>query len=134
LYKKDNPQEKHQKAASLCQSSNPCLKRHRTPTSDGELVGAAYFWAEYSKVSNAEQWQTKQLHPQNTAFIEQGTTLPHSLTKLNFADCVSITFERQKSGRKWDTVTQWKSLDESLCPVELWASIVPRILSYKGTN
>jgi hypothetical protein len=50
------------------------------------------------------------------------------------ADCFSITFKQQKNGRKWDTVTQWKYLDESLCPVKLWVLIVWRILSYKGTN
>jgi hypothetical protein len=36
--------------------------------------------------------------------------------------------------QKWDTVTRCKTPDETLCPVELWASIVLRIISYKGTN
>jgi hypothetical protein len=31
-------------------------------------------------------------------------------------------------------VTQWRTLDEFLCPVKLWASIVQRIRSYKRTN
>ena len=39
-----------------------------------------------------------------------------------------------ENDRKSDTVTQWKTPDPVLCPVKIWASIVTRILSYKGTN
>jgi len=50
------------------------------------------------------------------------------------ADCISVTFERQKNDRKADTVTQWRTLDELLCPVKIWALLTRRILSYKGAN
>ncbi len=43
-------------------------------------------------------------------------------------------FQRQKNDRKSDTVTQWRTSDPIMCPVKLWASIITRILSYKGTN
>jgi hypothetical protein len=53
---------------------------------------------------------------------------------LNPADCVSITFERQKNERKYETVTQWRTSDPITYPVKLWTSIISRILSFKGTN
>ncbi len=31
-------------------------------------------------------------------------------------------------------MTQWKTSDPVMCPVKLWAFIVERILTYKGTN
>jgi hypothetical protein len=76
----------------------------------------------------------KQLCLCNIAFIKNGEILDHSSTKLHLADCVSVTFERQKNDRKSDTVTQWRTKDPILCPVKIWASIVMQILSYEGTN
>jgi hypothetical protein len=104
----------------------------------GDLVAAAHFWAmrscEYLKVSKPEQQQTKQLCLRNIAFIKNREFIDHSSPNLHLADCVSVTFERQKNNRKSDTVTQWKTADPILCPVKIWASIVRRILSYKGTT
>ena len=104
----------------------------------GNLTAAAHFWAmrscEYLKVTKAEQRQMKQLCLRNIAFIKNGEILDHSSTKLHLADCVSVTFERQKNDRKSDTVTQWRTKDPILCPVKIWASMITRILSYKGTN
>jgi hypothetical protein len=94
----------------------------------GELTGAANFWAmhscEYSQVTKAKQWQMKQRCLQNIAFIQQGITLQHDLIEFHLADCVSITFKRQKNDRKWARVTWWRTLDKFLCPVKLCASIV----------
>ncbi len=89
---------------------------------------------EYSKVLRAEKRQTKQLCLQNIVFIKGGNILNHTSAEINLADCVSITFERQKNDRKSDTVTQWRTDDPIMCPVKLWASIVKRILTFKGTN
>jgi hypothetical protein len=104
----------------------------------GELAGAAHFWVmrscEYAKVPKAEQRQTKQLCIRNIAFIRDGETLAQNSPSLHLADCVSVTFERQKIDRKADTVTQWRTSDELLCPVKIWASLTRRILSYKGAN
>jgi hypothetical protein len=104
----------------------------------GDLIAAPHFWAmrscKYLKVPKAEQQQTKQLCLRKIAFIKNGKILNHSLTKLHLAECVSVTFERQKNDRKSDTVTQWRTKDPILCLVKIWASIITRILSYKGTN
>jgi hypothetical protein len=43
-------------------------------------------------------------------------------------------FERQKNDRKANTVTQWWTSDDHLCPIKIWPSKMRRILSYKGTN
>ena len=104
----------------------------------GELAGSAHFWAmrlcEYAKVPKAEQSQTKQLCIRNIAFIKDSKILKHNSPSLHLADCVLITFKRQKNDRKANTVTQWRTADKLLCPVKIWALLVRRILSYIGNN
>ncbi len=139
LYTKDNPKELQQKALPVCVFClilfSPATELRRAI---GELAAAAHFRAmrlcEYSKVLRAEKQQTKQLCLQNIVFIKGGNILNHTSAELNLADCVSITFERQKNDRKSDTETQWRTDNPIMCPVKLWASIVKRILTYKGTN
>ena len=138
-YSKNDPKAKQQKALPVCiyrfLLSSPLTDLQRIIA---VLAAGAHFWAmrscEYSKVPKEEQRQTKLLCLRNIAFIKEGNILSHTSPRLNLADCVSITFERQKNDRKEDTVTQWRTSDTILCPVKLWASIVTRILSYKGTN
>ena len=138
-YSRNDPKEKQQKALPICVYrlilASPATELRR---SIAELAAAAHFWAmrscEYSKVSRAEKRQTKQLCLRNIVFIKDGNILEHTSTRLNPADCVSITFERQKNERKYETVTQWRTSDPIMCPVKLWASIISRILSFKGTN
>jgi hypothetical protein len=138
-YSRNDPKEKQQKALPICVYrlilASPASELRR---SIAELAAAAHFWAmrscEYSKVSRAEKRQTKQLCLRNIVFIKDGNTLEHTLTRLNPADCVSITFERQKNERKYETVMQWRTSDPIMCPVKLWASIISRILSFKGAN
>ncbi len=138
-YLQNNPKEKQQKALPVCIYrlilASPATELRR---SIAELSAAAHFWAmrscEYSKVSGSEKRQTKQLCLRNIVFIKDGNILEHTSTRLNPADCVSITFERQKNERKYETVTQWRMSDPIMCPVKLWASIISRILSFKGTN
>jgi hypothetical protein len=43
---------------------------------------------------------------------------------LEYADCLDITFERQKKDETNDTTTQMASGDISLCPVQAAAAIV----------
>ncbi len=138
-YKKDDPKEEQQKALPVCilrlilssKSTEICQAM-------GKLAGAAHFWAmrscEYAKVPKAEQKQTKQLCIRNIAFIKDGESVDHKSLSLHLADCVSVTFERQKNNRKADTVTQWRTSDELLCPVKIWASLIRRINSYKGVG
>ncbi len=66
--------------------------------------------------------------------MKRGDIVEHTSAELHFADCISITFERQKNDRKWDTVTQWRTSDPVMCPIKLWASIIRRILTLKGTD
>ena len=139
LYKKDDPKEVQQKALPVCvlrlilssKSTELCQAM-------GELVGGAHFWAmrscEHAKVPKAEQRQTKQLCIKNIAFIKDGEILKHNSPSLHLGDYVSITCERQKNDRKADTVTQWRTVGKLLCPVKIWASLIRRILSHKGTN
>ena len=58
----------------------------------------------------------------------------HNDPRLEFADCVSITFEFQKADGRNDTVTQMASGDALLCPVRQWAALVRRISSYPGAT
>jgi len=122
----DDPKEVQQKALPVCVlrlilSSKSTELRQAM----GELAGAAHFWAmrscKYAKVPKAEQRQTKQLCIRNIAFIRDEETLAHNSPSLYLADCVSVTFERQKNDRKANTVTQWWTSDELLCPVKIWA-------------
>jgi hypothetical protein len=53
---------------------------------------------------------------------------------LEYADCVSVTFEMQKKDEKGDTVTQIATGDVLLCPVRMWAAIVRRIWGYPGST
>ncbi len=65
---------------------------------------------------------------------KDGKILDYSSTSLHSADCVSIAFERQKNDWKANTVTQWRTSDDLLRPVKIWASITERILSCQGAN
>ena len=47
-------------------------------------------------------------------FHLSGASLPHSSQLIAAADNVAITFETQKNGRKFDTVTQWAMADDRL--------------------
>ncbi len=103
-----------------------------------QLIIGAFFFAcrscEYLRVPNAADKKTKCLTLQNIVFHLNGAILPHSSPLLLVADNVAITFETQKNGRKFDTVTQWATHHETLCPVVQWASLVKRIRTYPGTH
>ena len=47
---------------------------------------------------------------------------------------LSISSFGRLRDRKAHTVTQWRTSDELLCRVKIWASLTRRILSYKGAN
>ena len=104
----------------------------------GEVAGAAHFWVmrscKYEKVHKAEQRQTKQLCIRYIAFNKDGITLTHDSSSLHLADCVWSRSNDRKNDRKADTITQWKTSNELPCPVKIWASIIVRIMSYKGAN
>ncbi len=92
------------------------------------------FWScEYLKVQQAEEGQTQALCLRNIQFFQDGRSLPHSHPDLEFAACISITFEQQKREEKNNTIAQQASRDSVLCPVCLAAGIVRRIRAYPGT-
>jgi hypothetical protein len=67
-------------------------------------------------------------------FFKEGEIIPHTQTDLEFVDCVSIKFERQKREEKAQH-GHTESLGVSvLCPVQFAASLVWRIGSYKGMD
>jgi hypothetical protein len=104
----------------------------------GQLGLAAFFFAcrscEYLKVPQAEKRRTDILRIRNIRFFKDGKELKHNDPNLEYADCVSITFEWQKKDERMDSVTQLTTGDILLCPVRLWAAIVKRILRYPGAN
>ena len=53
---------------------------------------------------------------------------------LKVAEIVSITFEDQKNGDKFDTVNLQSSDDVLLYPVKAWANTISRISNYPGST
>jgi hypothetical protein len=103
-----------------------------------QLTGLGIFFAfrscKYLKVPQAEQRQTLQIRLRNIRFLKGGEIIPHTHPDIEFADNVSITFERQKREQKHDTITHEASGDSVLCPVRFAAGLVRRIWSYSGTD
>jgi hypothetical protein len=103
-----------------------------------QLTGLGMFFAfrscEYLKVLQAEQLQLEQLCMRNIHFFKDGNIVPHTHPDLEFADCVTITFECQKQEDKHNTITQESSGDLVLCPVRFAAGLVRHTWSYKGTD
>jgi hypothetical protein len=85
---------------------------------------------ERGKLSPADQRRTTILRLRNIRFFRNGKLIDHDDNELEFSDCVSLTFEKQKKDEKMDTVTQMASGDTKLCPVRSAAAIVQRIRGY----
>ena len=78
--------------------------------------------------------KTKRLKIRNIRFFKNNVEIRDNTSALIlFAETVSITFEFQKNKLKNITVTQPRS-GKKICPVIIWAKIVRRVLSYKGTT
>lgn len=103
-----------------------------------QLAIVGFFFAmrscEYLKVPQANQHRTDILRIRCIRFFKDGIELGHDSPLLEYADCVSVTFEMQKKDEKGDTVTQIATGDILLCPVRMWAAIVRRLWSYPGTT
>jgi len=81
-----------------------------------------------------EKRKTKRLKIRNIRFFKNNVEIRDKTSALIlFADTVSITFEFQKNTQKNITVTQPRS-GKRIYPVIIWAKIVRRVLSYKGTT
>jgi len=137
-YKSSDPKEIQQKAVplgviSLIASLNATESQRAT----SRLIIGAFFFAcrscGYLEVSRPETKRTKQLTLGNLAIYKSDIKIPYSSPlESNNADRISITFEIQKNGRKFDTVMQWRTRHAPLCPIIQWAVLVKQILSYPG--
>ena len=101
-------------------------------------IGAIFFCmrsCEYLKTPKNEEKRTKLLKVKNFRFFtETGQLIQHISPELASADCVCVTFENQKNGGKYESVTIHKTEDKVLCPVIAWATTVKRILGYPGES
>jgi len=85
-------------------------------------------------VAKPDQRRTKILRLRNVRFFRGVDQLGHDHRELEFADCVALTFERQKKDKKMDTVTLMASQDARLCTVRAAAAIVRRIRKCPGLS
>ena len=138
-FKKADPAEKHQKAIPM--SVILTLAKQQLSELDRaivQLTGLGIFFAfrscEYLDVPYAKHGQTEILRLRNIRFFKDGELVQHSHPELEYSDCISLTFERQKREEKNDTVTQEASGDSVLCPVRFAAGLARRIRSYPDTN
>ena len=86
------------------------------------------------KVPQSEIRRTDILRLRCIRFFKDGRELRHSDPNLEYADCVSITFEWQNKYERNDTVTQLASEHIILCKVRRWAGLVKWIRNYPGST
>ena len=138
-FKNEDPNPVQQKALPIC-VLRELAKIHSSETQKAtlQLAIGAYFFAmrscEYLKVPQAEKRRTDILRMRCIRFFRGGKLMKHNNPWLEYADCVSITFEWQKKDTRMDTVTQMASRDLTLCGVRIWAAVVRNILGYPGAN
>ena len=81
-------------------------------------------------LSQAEKRRTNILRLRCLRFFKDGRELQHSDTYLEYADCVSITFEWQKTDKRNDMVMRLALENIILCPLQQWSALVKRIRKY----
>jgi hypothetical protein len=138
-FRNEDPAPVQQKCVPVCVIRELTKnKLSETKQAIGQLGGSALFFAnrscEYLKVPQSEKRRTDILRLRNLRFFKSGRILSHNDPQLEFADCISKTFERQKKDERNDTVTQMASRDAILCPVRLDAALVRRIRKYPGAS
>jgi hypothetical protein len=137
-YKISDPKKNQQKAILFSVLSLIAqVQTTETQKATAQLTIATFFFAcrscKYLKLKNSQDKKTNTLTLKNIAFYKDDNQIPHSLVSaLTTADRVSIMFIMQKNGRKLDTITQWKTGNNVVCPVIQWAAIVKWISRYKG--
>jgi hypothetical protein len=100
----------------------------------GELTAGALFYAmrscEYSSTEGNPK--TKLLTLGDFFFYKKGKLIN---TNRQSVDNVKIIFRTQKSGVKDEPAVRGKApKNHPLCPVHIWAKIVDRVWSYKGST
>ena len=138
-YKLDDKNAKHQKA--IPQSVLLELRKHNKTVEDTathQLACGAWFFCmrscEYSETPKNEEKLTKLLCLRNLEFRNRSRVLDHTDPDLHLAATITITYESQKNGESWESITMHGNPDDELCCVRIWAAIVRRILSYPGTD
>ena len=138
-YKNSDPNPKHQKAIPICVVAE-VLKKKATEiqraTSQLEIRG--FFYAcrscEYLMVPKDDKRRTNILRLRCMILFKDGRELQHSDTYLEYAECVSITFEWQKKDKRNETATQLALEHIIICPVRQWAALVKYIKKYPGST
>ena len=139
LFKNTDPEEKHQKAIPISVISE-LIHRYGTDLEQatGKLATIGIFFAmrscEYLKVTKPDQRRTEILRLRNIRFFQGVEQVGHDHKELESANCIALTFERQKKDKKIYTVTLMVSQDARLCPVRASAAIVRRIRKYPGSS
>jgi hypothetical protein len=138
-FKNADPAKRHQKAVPMSViAENGRKEISELSIAVSQLTRLAIFFAcrfcEYLKVPAAKQRRTRILRLRNIRFFRNGELIDHEDDELEFSDCISLTFEKQKKDEKMDTITQMASGDTKLCPVCSAAAIVQRIRGYSGTT
>ena len=87
---------------------------------------------EYLNVQGERK--TKQLRLRNIRFYRHGKEIIHRDRTLLNSDYISITFEDQKNGEQFDTITMQSARDLLLCPVRAWGSIIQRLSKCTSTS
>ena len=138
-YKEVDPPTKRQASLPMCVFKD-LLDDKSTALDEaiGELTNGALHFAmrscEYS-TTNEKNTRTKRLRIRNIAFYNSRGHRLRKKKKFAAAHCVKITFENQKNGEKMETITRTRGEPNSLSkPVQVWAQIVNRVLSYDGTG
>jgi hypothetical protein len=128
-FKKKDPKEKQQKAfpASVLLEI-ATLQLTELQQAVAQLAIAAFYFAcrscKYVKVTQAKLRRTDILRLRNLLFRRHGAVMHHNNPELEFADSISATFETQKKDKRFETVTQYASGHQILCPVRAWAAVV----------
>ena len=139
-YQDEDPNTKQQKAvpAVIIEKMNTLSL---TPKHQfiGSLVTGAFFHAmrscEYSKTSTPEKdKQTKILRLKNIRFYKNNRLLAHTDAHLIEADLVDITFEFQKTDKRFESVSMHRTTHPILCPVKAWTKVVTHVRSLRGTT
>ena len=100
-FKKADPAEKHQKAIPMCVIAELGRKTiSELSITIPQLTSLTIFFAcrscKYLRVPAADQQRTMILQICNIRFFRNGNLINHDDDKLEFSDCISLTFEKQK--------------------------------------
>ncbi len=136
-FKNLDPAKRHQ-AAILLSVITEINKQNSSELEQAtaQLVALAIFFAmhscEYLKVHQLKQQRTEIVRICNIRFFRRGEQLDHNYLKLEYADCISVTFERQKKRQK----NEYNHPDGfgTLWPVRSAVAILKRIKKYPGTS